>query len=226
MLAQAARSLALCSLATLALAGSAHAELFSPRAVTTPVLDIIDVVVHNDEVLAIDPQRRGGIRRAALMVGEQVLWVGARGAVGLVVTDERMLGITAAWGAWQEAPFKIHESLPYSILLGDRVALVVTDLRAVGISTGGKKIFQSTIGTQERVIDGLVSDNVAVVVTDRRLLGVSGFVPGIVDTRVGIHEQIEYSSTLPSFVTIGTDDRVLVFRAGSASWDFERVSLR
>jgi hypothetical protein len=226
MLAQACRSLALYTAATLVMAGSARAELFSPRGVTTPVLDIVDVVIHNDEVLAIDPQRRGGIRRAELMVGEEVLWVGARGAIGLVVTDERVLGITAAWGAWQQAAFKIHESLPCSILLGDRVALVVTDLRAVGISTGGKKIFQSLIGTQERVIDGLVADNVAVVVTDRRLLGASGFVPGIVETRVGVHEQVEYSSTLPSFVTIGTDDRVLVFRAGTASWDFERVSLR
>ena len=226
MLAHPGRLLTLSCLSILVLAGSARAEHWRERALVTPVLDVIDVVIHDDEVLAIDPQQRGGVRRAQLMVGEKVLWLGARGAVGLVVTDERVLGITALWGAWRQIAFKIHESLPCSILLGDRVALVVTDLRAIGISTGGVKFFQTLIGTQERVIDGLVSDNVAVAVTDRRLLGVSGFIPGVIETRVGIHERLEYVSTLPSFVTIGTDDRVIVFRAGTATWDFERVSLR
>jgi len=195
-------------------------------AVVTPITDLIDVVIHNHDVIAIDASAGGGTRRTHLMVGEEVLWMGARGAMGLVVTDKRVLAITTEWGKWTAVHFKVHESRPYSVLLGDRVALVVTNYRAIGVSSSGRKPFQSLIGTKEKVVDGLVSDNVAVVATDRRVLGVSGFMPGIVETRVGVHEDFEYASTLPNFVTIGTDDRVLVFRATTGAWAAERVTLR
>lgn len=194
-------------------------------ALTTPVLDLIDVIVRRREVIAVDPARSGGMRRAPLMVGERVLWSGARGKVGIVVTDRRLLGITTAHGGWRALRFKIHESEPTAILLGDRVAVVLTSMRAIGLSTAGKTFTQSLIGTTEDPYDVVVGDNVAVVVTDRRVVGLSGFFPHFAEALIGVHEDVEFTSTLPNFVSVATHQRMLVFRGTTGAWAAERVSL-
>jgi len=216
--------LSLLSVAWIGLAASPADARFLPG-VSTPTLDLVDIVVRKREVLAVEPSARGIIQRTPLMVGEDVLWAGARGRVGIVVTDKRLLGITTNSGGWREIRFKIHESEPISILLGDRVAVVLTDMRALGMSTAGSQFHQEYIGTNETPLDAMVGDNVAAIVTDRRVIGLSGFLPGFAQELVGVHEDLEYASTLPNFVTIGTDDRILIFRAPTGAWEAQRVSL-
>ncbi|TFH25464.1 MAG: hypothetical protein E4H03_00650 [Myxococcales bacterium] len=198
---------------------------FSNVAVTTPVLDLIDVIVHRREVIAVDPSAAGGTRRAPLMVGEKVLWSGARGKVALVVTDRRLLGITTAHGGWRALRFKVHESEPKAILLGDRVALVLTGMRAIGLSSAGKGFAESLIGTTESPYDVVVGDNVAAFITDRRVVALSGFFPHFAEQQIGVHEDVEFTSTLPNFVSVGTRERMLVFRGTTGAWQAERVSL-
>jgi len=160
------------------------------------------------------------------MVGEKVLWSGARGKVAIVVTDRRLLGITTAHGSWRALRFKIHESEPHAILLGDRVALVLTSMRAIGLSSGGKGFAESLIGTTESPYDVVVGDNVAAFITDRRVVGLSGFFPHFAERQIGVHEDVEFTSTLPNFVSIATHQRMLVFRGTTGAWQAERVSLR
>ncbi len=212
---------------SLLIAPPAHARsLLADTAISTPVLDMIDVVVRRREVIAIDPARSGGTRRAALHVGEKVLWSGARGRVALVGTDRRLLGITTGNRGWQELRFKVHESEPRAIAMGDRVLVVLTSLRAIGLSAVGGGFTESLIGTTESPREVVAGDNVAAVITDRRLVGLSGFFPGFAETLIGVHEDVEFASTLPNFVSIGTESRMLVFRGTTGAWSAERVSLR
>ena len=203
----------------------ADAARFIPGVVATPLVDLIDVIVRRREVIAVDPVR-GGTKRAALLVGEDVLWSGARGKVAIVVTDRRILGTTTSHGGWHAIRLKVHESDPRSIMLGDRVALIVTDMRAIGLSAGGKTFTTNLIGTTEKPFDVVVGDNVAAMITDRRLLALSGFFPGFAETLIGVHEDVEFTSTLPNFISVGTHQRVLVFRGTTGAWAAERVSLR
>ena len=184
-------------IATIFLAAPASAPArFTNTAVTTPVLDLIDVIVRRREVIAIDPSTRGGTRRAPLMVGEKVLWSGARGKVAIVVTDRRLLGITTAHGSWRALRFKIHESEPHAILLGDRVALVLTSMRAIGLSSGGKGFAESLIGTTESPYDVVVGDNVRRLhhgPTCRRAVGLLPALRGAADRRTrgrGVHVDV------------------------------------
>lgn len=208
-------------------APSAQGRSFlADTAISTPLLDMIDVVVRRREVIAIDPARSGGTRRAALHVGEKVLWSGARGRVALVVTDRRLLGITTGNTGWQEVRLKVHESEPRAIAMGDRVLVVLTSLRALGLSAVGGGFTESLIGTTESPREVVAGENVAAVITDRRVVGLSGFFPGFAQTLIGVHEDVEFASTLPNFVSIGTESRMLVFRGTTGAWSAERVSLR
>ena len=81
---------------TLVTAGATLAMMVTPTAAAaglalrvaaaTPSVDLLDVVVHNHDVIAIDMTAGGGTRRTRLMVGERIDWVGARGSMGLMAT--------------------------------------------------------------------------------------------------------------------------------------------
>ena len=63
-------------------------------------------------------------------------------------------------------------------LLGDRVALVVTEQRVLGFDGGSRNLVERRLGPREQVLRTEVAANVAVVVTDRRALGLSPFAGG------------------------------------------------
>jgi len=190
-----------------------------------PVLDSIEVIVRDDEVIAIDGSLGGPIRER-LGVTERVLSVEAQGEVAIVATTERVLAVTADSPRWMWADLGVHESLPLAVALGDRVALVLTDHRAIGLAAGcRKKFFAEDIGPNEEVENFYVGDSVALVITDKRLLGMSAFLPGFFEEQVGVHEKIEYVSALADFATVSTRQRLLVFQAPTATWQERRLSL-
>jgi hypothetical protein len=192
-----------------------------------PVLDVLEVIVRNDEVFAIDGRLGGAAIRERLDIDEEPLWVDARGEVGVVVTNKRVLAATPDVPRWMWTRIGVHESVPLAVVLGERVALILTDDRAIGVSSGGrKKFFAEDITPNESVLDFLVGESVAVVVTDKRLLGMSAFLPGFVEQRIGIHEKIQDVATLADFATVATHRRLLVFRAPTATWQEQQLSLR
>jgi len=189
-------------------------------------LDAIEVLIHNDELLAIG-RAAGAPVRERLELGEHPLYVDSRGNVAVVVTDKRVLAATADVSRWMWTYIGVHESLPDAVVLGDNVALVVTDKRIIGLAGDGvEKFFAQRVGPNENVRDFLVAENVALVVTDKRLLGMSAFLPGFFEQQVGIHERIEHVSALADFATVATHRRLLVFQAPTATWQERRLSLR
>jgi hypothetical protein len=215
-----ARALAAALLAAAALgAGPAHAREESPLA---PQLDI---VVLPREVVAIDADGAGQLGER-LEIGEQVLYAKQRGRVGAVVTDRRLLAVTTRSGAWQEARYRNGEAPPADVELGDRVALVVTPLRAIGLDGKSGNLVEATLGPQEQVRATAVGQNVAVAVTDRRALGVSAARGGFFEVRLRLGEQIGTPSALADTVTIPTSKRLLLFRGPTGSWEERRLPLR
>jgi hypothetical protein len=214
--------------AMLAAPATALAGFDSLRALgRVPVLDVLEVLVRDDEILAVDGRLGGGAVRERLEVEEQVVWADARGEVGVVITNRRILAATPDVPRWMFTRIGVHESRPLAVVLGDRVALILTDHRAIGVAAQGrKKFFAETITPHESVLDFLVGESVAVIVTDKRLLGMSAFLPGFVEQRIGIHEKIQDVATLADFATVATHRRLLIFRAPMASWQEQQLSLR
>jgi hypothetical protein len=192
-----------------------------------PSLDVLQVIVRDNEILAID-DRLGGMAavRERLDVDEEPLYADARGEIGVVVTNKRILVASVESPRWMFTQIGVHESDPLAVVLGDRVALILTDHRALGVAADGrKKFFAEDIGPNESILNFLVGENVAVVVTDKRLLAVSAFLAGFFEQRIGIHEEIENVAALSDVVTVATQRRLLVFKAPTATWQEQRLSL-
>jgi hypothetical protein len=177
------------------------------------------------EVVAIDAVG-GGQLGERLEIGERVLYAKQRGRVGVVVTDRRLLAVTSGSASWQEARYRNGEAPPADVALGDRVALVVTPVRAIGFDGRSGNLVEATLGPQEVVRDSAVGQNVAVVVSDRRALGVSAARGGFFEVRIRLGERLAGLTALADTVTLQTSRRLLVFRGPSGSWEERRLPLR
>jgi hypothetical protein len=185
----------------------------------------LDIVVLPRELLAIDAEG-GGQLAVRLELGEQVLYAKQRGRVGVAVTDRRMLAVAASSGSWQEARYRRGESPPADVTLGDRVALFLTPVRAIGFDGKSGNLVESVIGPREAVQDSVVGQNLAVVVTSRRALGVSAARGGFFEAKLRVGEHVEDISALANVVTLRTSQRLLLFRGPTGSWEERRLPIR
>ncbi|NQZ95331.1 MAG: hypothetical protein HRU01_02370 [Myxococcales bacterium] len=190
-----------------------------------PLSDVLEVLVANRELLAIDA-RGGSQTTERLRLEEIVLWKGARGKVGMVLTNQRILAVATQSGAWQATDVHRTESRPEEALLGERVALVVTNERAIGFDGGSANLVETSLGLREEVLAQSVGENVGVLVTNRRALGLSPFVGGFSEIMLGLRERIESVSAGANVATITTDRRLLIYRSPSGSWEEKRLNLK
>jgi hypothetical protein len=190
-----------------------------------PLGDVLQVLVVDRELIAVDAVG-GGQTTERLRLGEEVLWTDSAGRVGVALTDQRILAVATQSAAWQEVNYLRTERPPSSALLGDRVALVVTERRAIGFDGGSGNLVETSLGLREAVLATRAGDNVAVVVTDRRAFGVSPFAGGFFGTDVLMNERLESVEAEANFATVKTDRRILIFRAPSGTWEERSRTLR
>lgn len=196
-----------------------------PVAGEVPLADVLEVLVIDRDVLAIDAAG-GGQTVVRLRLGESVSWRGARGKVGVVITDQRVLAVSTQSGFWQELDYGRAEVPPDAALLGERVALVITSQRALGFDGGSGNLVEYRLGVDEPVLGARVGSNVAVVVTGRRALGLSPFVGGFFRFPLDLRDRIEAIHADSNLVTLTTQRRVLIFRATTGSWEERPRELR
>lgn len=190
-----------------------------------PLADSLEVLILDRQLVAIDA-RSGGQLEESLRLGERVVWSGSRGRVGVVFTDQRVLAVTSRSAAWQSEDLRREETLPSAARLGDRVALVVTSHRALGLDGGSSNLVESRLGIREQVWAERVGENVAIVVTDRRALGVTPAKGGFFEAKILAGERLESATATSNLATVTTDRRVLIFRATTGSWEERRRTLR
>ncbi len=190
-----------------------------------PLADVLEILVIDREMLAIDAAG-GGQTTARLRLDETVLWKGARGKVGVIITDQRILAVASQSGSWQEVDYRRTEQRPESALLGERVALVITSERVLGFNGGSGNLAEYRLGPREKVLAARVGENVGVVVTDRRALGISPFQGGFFSTALELGDQIEAISAESNLATLTVRRRLLIFRATTGTWEERSRKLR
>jgi hypothetical protein len=211
------RLLALCLVAAAVAAGAAaRAQLVSPDEV--PLAEVLDVLLVDRDLLAISA-RRGGQVSERLGLDESVLWLGARGKVGVAITTRRILAVATGSGSWQETSYLRGERPPPAPTLGDRVALVLTDRRALGVDGGSGNLVEYRLGPKERLLASQVGANVAVFVTERSALGLSPLKGGFFPVKLSVAERIESIDAGANLATLTTDRRVLIFRTPTGTWE-------
>ena len=190
-----------------------------------PLTDVLAVVVVQRQVLAIDA-RGGGQTSEKLRLNEEVLWTGSRGVIGVALTDQRILAATTESGSWSEIKLHRTESAPEDALLGERVALMVTDERIIGLNGGSGNLVEARLGLRESILVRRIGENVGAVVSNRRALGLSPFAGGFSEIALGLKERVESVNTNSNLATIVTDRRILIYRSPSGSWEERRLNLK
>lgn len=199
-------------LALLACATGAQADLDEFE-----IEDTVAIVVVDRELVAHALGR--GSSKLRLEPGERLIWHGASGRIGFVVTDRRVLGYHRTTG-WSDRRLLIGEASPSRPELGPRIALFVTSQRAIAYDGHW---CQETIGPQEGIFSADVGSGAALVVTNRRALALSTGSSRFVETELGIHERIERARTVASSAEVTTSKRVLFFTG--ASWTEQERSI-
>ena len=214
------------ALACAALLGPARAPAqIRDRLDEVEIADVLEIVVLGREVLAIDA-RGGGQRSEPLELGETVLSTGARGRVGVVVTDRRLLAVASGSAAWQETRWRRTETPSEDVRIGARIAVASTSTRALGFDGRSGNLVERGLGPRERVQRSAAGDNVAVVLTDRRALGVSAYAGGFFEVDLRLGEAIEELSALANLATLRTSQRILIFRGQWGSWEERTLDVR
>lgn len=189
-----------------------------------PLSDVIQILRVGRMLVAVNANHSAALR-VPLQVGESLLERRVRGIVGIALTNRRILAVSTHSGAWQEAAYRIPEHLTASPLLGDRLALIQTNLRVIGFDGGSGNLVERRLGPRERVVGWSVSTNVAVVVTDRRALGLSPFAGGFFAMPIGVHEAVQDLAATGNVASVTTSRRILTFRAPQGAWTSEPASI-
>ena len=210
-------TLALAVFAMLLAAASARADLRRLAPDGVHLTDVVNVAVIDRDLLAFDALGGTG-PETRLRIGESVLWSGARGRVGVVLTDQRALGVRPGSGSWQGVEYRRFERLSGRVMLGERVALLLTDQRVIGFDGRSGNWTERDLGLREQILATRVGENSAVVVTNRRALGLSADSGGFFEADLRIRERIESVSALSNVATVTTSQRILVFSGPAGRW--------
>lgn len=190
-----------------------------------PLADVLEVLVIDREILAIDAAG-GGQTVERLRLAETVIWKGARGKIGVVITDQRILAASTQSGSWQETNLGRVEIPPETALLGERVALLITSERALGFDGGSGNLVEYRLGVDEPVLGARVGSNVAVVVTGRQALGLSPFVGGFFRVPLKLRDPVQSIDAESNLATLTTARTLMIFRATTGSWEKRSRDLR
>ena len=210
-------------LAALWLAAPAESADLAPGADAGDVVleDVIEVQVLDREVFAFDALGSGRIR-LRLDEDEKVLWTGSRGRVGIAITNRRLLGASPEASFWREADLRLAETVPDQALLGGRVALALTQQRALAFAARTAKWVAAEIGPQEEVLLHRAGESTGLVITPRRALGFSANLGRFFEIKLRIHETIEDVRAGAQVATVTTSQRILVFRSPTGVWGEEK----
>lgn len=188
--------------------------------VESAIEDTVIVRVLDREVVGVDAVARGS-SSLRLDPGERLLSHEARGRIGIVVTNRRLLGFSAKSG-WTERRLRIAESTPSRADVDARLALFLTSQRAIGFDGHWR---EEVLSPQEAVQRSSLASSTALVVTNRRAMGLSPASGGFVSIPLRVHEDVEQARAVATLAEVTTSQRVLVFSAGDGTWTEELRTL-
>lgn len=187
----------------------------------SPLSQLVSIQVLDHELVAVDG---GGIGpRETLEVDEDLIDHATHGAIGLAITNRRILAVSATSAAWQVARLGPKESGPTRMLLGDLVALTVTSRRILGFEGRTSNLVETRLRPGEDPLGLAIGDNVGIAVTGRRVLGLSTWAGGFFEMPLRVREQVEALDAAADFAILRTDQRLLTFNGRTGVFTEKRL---
>jgi hypothetical protein len=188
--------------------------------------DYVRITTLNRTLMALD-LINGGISYERLGPGEEFRHHFESGVVGIVLTNFRIVGFSAASGSWASYRFFGNEvPLNDGLLLSSRLALLVTTRKAVLFDSATGSWIQTNLPPFDSPLGFYVTENLALVVTQRKVLGYSVGVCEDQRPRVRawtgldlrIQEPIVDIAVGDTVATLDTPQRLLFFNVAGAWW--------
>ena len=168
----------------------------------------------------------GGTQTIKLDKDEVVLDKASKGCVAMVSTSRRLLTMSALASGWTSTRYQVSETPAYELVIGDLVAVAISDKRVIGFDPANKRIVIKDISSRETVTDWVVGSSVAGVATDRRLIGFSAGLTDFVERSLQLSEEVEVIDSTSDIVTVITPNRILTLRLGSGVWAERNRAIR
>lgn len=186
-------------------------------------LDVVSLEQDGRDVFAFNSVT-GSRARVRLEADEVVLFNESRGRVAVVLTNYRALAVGAG-GNFQEARYRLAERAPEHAVVGERVALVATNRRALGFvgSLGGW--IEESFTPAEDIEAIRAGAAVGVAATNRRILGLAPDVARFASLPLGVKESLESIEAEDTLAKLRTDRRILVFSGPRAVWTYRLRNL-
>ena len=182
--------------------------------------DVIDIHVLDREIIAV---REGvAVHRELLGLREEVLWKGAQGHVGAVLTDRRLLAVSATIPGWRHQDLRIEEvseDLGREILVSDFLVMAILPKRLLLFDGLANDWVKMNIPLHDPVEQVVLENFVAAIITEKQVYGIAARRGRFVKERLHINERILSITSRPHSISIRTNRRLLVFRSRSPFWD-------
>jgi len=187
----------------------------------TATLDSVGVLDLGDRLVA--TRDRTSPSQISLEAKEKVQWIGAKGAVGIALTDRRLLAISETSSGWQQIRLKSEDGAPSEVALGANIALLVTKKRILGFDGPSGLITEERLHIREAVVSSGVNELIGVVATNERVIGFAAGHALPVERRFQLHEAFETLRVLDTTATVRTSRRIFVFQSSTGSWRDEDI---
>lgn len=188
------------------------------------VEDLVEIFVTDSQFTAVVDGGRNFSE--SIRSGENVLWQGAQGEIGAILTSQRLLAVSITSGGWNTIDLKPREKQRApEMLLAAHLIIMMTDERIVSFGTYTNGFFQTRLPIGESVLASQAEGRMAVAVTPSRAYGFSAYRRGAAEIRLKLQEEIVSIKTTYNKITLQTSkDRALILEAKSAQW--QKVDLK
>jgi hypothetical protein len=211
-----ARALGFCVIVLCLLASNGFAE--------TATLNSVDVLDLGDRLVA--TRDRTSPSQIHLEPKEKVQWIGAKGAVGVALTDRRFLAISETSSGWQQIRLRSEDGALSEVALGANIALLVTKKRILGFDGPSGLITEERFHIREAVVSSGVNELIGVVATSQRVIGFAAGRALPIERRFQLHEAFETLRVLDTTATVRTSRRILFFESSTGSWRDEDIRFK
>jgi hypothetical protein len=153
-----------------------------------------------------------------LTLGEDILWKGARGKIGALLTEKRFLAVSTTSAGWLELALRLHEADGARTAISPYLALLVTRRRAVGFDGLSNHFVENRLPLFEPLVAAEVDYRVAVVVLSGRCAGFALGRSNFAEIPLRVGEDFQALEMKPRLATVRTSQRMLSFQAASNAW--------
>lgn len=195
--------------------------LGTDRSDEAQIEDILQVLQVDRGLVAVDLD--GNSQRLGLESGEKILHTASRGRVGFALTTRRVAAVASGRGDWRVERLRVGEVVQADPELGSRVALMLTDVRAIGFAGESGNLSEARFRLREQILQTEVTSSVAVIVTNKRALGLSAFRAGFFDIDLRPTEKNPTLKVTGVIASLVTKNRILIFDGRNGGWREQRI---